>query len=787
MKIVLAYLLFIASFFHLSLAAQFSASGQLTDETDSPLPFANAILHQAADSSFVTGSTTDENGNFTIRTSESGRFYLRATALGYDDLLSEYFKLGPESQQLKIGVLQLQPAGLDLQTVEVSAQKPLFVRQIDRLVVNLENRPTVAGSSALEVVERLPGLLVNRQNGSIEILGKSGVQVMINGRLQYISQDGLLSLLQGISADDIISIEIITTPPAELDAQGNAGYLNLVLKKLPGDGLKGNYNLSAGYGRGSALAGGFGLDWRRGKFALFANLNTTYNNQLQQFDYTRTAPEEMVTSDFFREPRTLTYNGRLGLDFRSGEQTTLGLLFTAYGRDWNMLAVNRLDIEPDTTISADVDEENLWQSLQANFNIQRRFGSGGAISLDLDFLTFDNRNPIDYFYDFDYAGETGERDFLLRTTKETPFNIWVGKVDWNIPLGSSKLSTGLKGVVSVFENEANVLRNGVLQPEFSDLSDLEEYVYAAYAQLDHSFSERIALKVGLRYEYTDTQLDTEAEGRVVDREFGSLFPTLYLKIGDLGASYGRRIDRPAFSDMAPFQIFLDPRTNFAGNTRLQPAISNNVELNYQLGTLNLSAQYSDIDSSLAGFQSRYNPATQRQIIAPENLRRQRILNLSLGLPVPLTDKLKGRLFASYTWSEIEAVLDLGVIREQQGFYRLNSNISWEMPNGLATEINGFYQSAGLRGNARIFPNGVLNFGISKTFDNGARLALNLTDALESLVFRTETVVEAQGFFLDQSYDFSNRTIRLSYSHTFGTGQVEAARRRETAEEAQRVN
>jgi hypothetical protein len=491
-----------------------------------------------------------------------------------------------------------------------------------------------------------------------------------------------------------------------------------------------------------------------------------------------------------RDPSVQTGNARLGLDYEIGPSTVVGAAVSGYVRNWNMDARNAIGYAPDTLIDGRINEENVWRNVQTNVNLAHTFAGGSVLSADIDYLFFKNDNPTTFNFDY-RVGDTRlpGADIDLLSDKTTPFGIAVGRLDYRVTLPNGpELATGIKVVDSYFDNDVVVERNGVSLPGFTGLSELAERVYAAYTQVDYPISDRVGIKAGLRYEYSDTQLDTEDRRGLVDRQFGELFPTLYVRYGKLNVGYGRRINRPSFSAMAPFLTFLDPRTNFGGNPRLQPSISNNVEASLQLGTVNLSAQYAVEDSTLANFQNRYDPATNTQIIIPVNLRRQRTASFSVGSPLPLGERWTARVFGSLLYQEATSVLEDGEVQVlDQTNLRVNGNLNYDFGKKWAGEVSGIYQSGSVNGNVRLLPLGILNIGLSKELPGGGRIGVNLTDALETLVARSETEIASREFFVARSFDFSNRTLRLSYTANFGGGKVRAARRRGAVEEAGRVN
>lgn len=777
------------------LYAQFSVNGKVIDDKKQALGFANIVLLQASDSSFVAGTTSAVDGQFSINTSLAETYILSVSILGYNSYFSELFILNDQNPTQIFEAIALQAGGIALETVEVTAEAPIFERQIDRTVLNLENRVTTTGSSVLEVLERSPGVFVNRSSGAIGMLGKDGVNIMINGKLNYTPPDALLAFLEGLDASNIVKIELITTPPSNFDAQGNAGYINIVLKQGTEEGWRGSYSLSGGYGRGEVAAASLNINYGKGKFGLIGNYSYNLIGHQQNSTIIRNAGDDRLNNTSDRLPQRNTHNASLGLDYKVSNTTTIGVLFSGYSNQWDMDAFNTIKQGPelDTTITSINTEINDWNHFQANINLAQQFKNGSSLSADIDYLFYDNDNPTTYFLQYETDQIIFQEENVF-STKATPFDIQVGKIDYAFPVSTVfKWSSGLKYVQSNFENDVLVEQDGVRLGEFSSANDLTENIFAAYTDFDYQFHEKWRLKAGLRYEHTDTDLEDEEVGKVVDRNFGSFFPSVFLnyKMNDqnnLNVSYSRRINRPAFTDMAPFIIFLGPRTSFGGNTALQPAIANTFQVDYRFKAINFSVQYTDEDSTIVRFQNRIDPATNTQLIVPDNLSSQQIFSASVAFPVTVTKWWDMRIFSMYLWQRVTTVEPLGTFIDRQDNIRLNSTQTFTLPQQFKIELSGFYQTPSLMGNVRFEPFYILNFGIQKQFKNKSRLTFNITDLLDSIVFEGTTEIADEAVFISRTSDFSQRTFKLTYSTTFGNQKVKGARKRESGkEEKGRVN
>ena len=214
----------------LFIAAQSKINGKVVDEFQQPIPFANVLLYQSNGESTEDRSISIDTGEFTLLSPLTGEFYILVTSMGFEEYKSQPFTLS-DNTTINLSTLVIKEASFALQDVKVVGKKIPYKREIDRTVISLEEETAAAGSSILDILERTPGLVVDRQNNSISMLGKDGVNVMINDKMTYMPATALVQYLNGLSADTVKSIELITTPPAKYDAEGNSGYVNIILKK----------------------------------------------------------------------------------------------------------------------------------------------------------------------------------------------------------------------------------------------------------------------------------------------------------------------------------------------------------------------------------------------------------------------------------------------------------------------------------------------------------------------------------------------------------------------------
>lgn len=244
MKIKFFYVLFI---FPIYLISQSTISGSVIDENKKPIPFCNVILINTLNDQNFGGGITNEYGDFKIEVYQEGTYKIKVINMGFKEYLSKPLNISTELKLLDLGKIILNETSYLLNDVSVTAKKIPIQKKIDRTVINLEDDPGTSGSTILDVLERTPGVIIDRQNESINMLGKGGVNVMLNGKLTYMPSSALVQYLNGINAENVKSIELITTPPSKFDAEGNAGFINIELRKNLDKGYNGNLTLSSTY------------------------------------------------------------------------------------------------------------------------------------------------------------------------------------------------------------------------------------------------------------------------------------------------------------------------------------------------------------------------------------------------------------------------------------------------------------------------------------------------------------------------------------------------------------
>jgi len=784
-----------------SAQTQTKLEGRVTGVNNQPIAGATVLLLRSSDSALIKGSVTVANGRYVFEEISPGTYIVSASTTEYSTGFSQGLVVNNENKE--IPPLNLSPKISSLKGVTVVTRKPLYEVKIDRMVINVANNITATGTTVLDVLERSPGVIVDRQNNGVSVNGKSGVVVMINGRINHMPISAVVQMLEGMPADNVEKLEIITTPPANFDAEGNAGYINIVLKKNSQFGTNGSYSFTAGYSRGLVTTATGNINHQQKRWNLYGNysLNRVVSDQTAVFNhgsfYQGNFLEDHGTSH--RDPVETIGDLRIGADYDVKKDLVIGTLVTLYDRRWDMDAFNEsfgyTNGKLDTIVNVVNSEKHPLNSYDINLNVQKNYRDA-KLSMNLDYMNYKEKNPVtyvNYYYD-------GNSNFLgdehVRSNKNTPVKLWIGTIDYDKNLGKKgSVSGGLKTTFSSFTNvvEVDQLSQSawVPIPELTATYFLNENITAAYTNFEWSFSDKTKMKSGLRYEYTNSNLRTETEKDIVDRHYGKFFPSAFLS-HNFGAdkaisfAYSRRITRPTFWNLAPFVIFMDPNTFFSGNPALQPAITDNTNVSLSLKSKAITLSYSIESSPITNFSPHVDSATNKQILAAENQRNSKTLNLNLSLPITITKWWNMQLSLSANYQKLNGLYNNEpvALETKNGFVSVLESI--KLPKGYSFSLTGFYNSGGLFGISKADGFGSLDMGCQKKFRNEkSMLRLNWTNALNTMKFRFSANIPEKNLYSSAQILFLHPGLHLTFTHNFGSEKVKAKRDRSTGTEEEK--
>jgi hypothetical protein len=807
MKTYILYFLFawlLVPVFFTGAYCQLHISGQVQEKEGEVLPFANVLLLSAKDSSLVKGVVANEIGVFVIEKVFPGPYLLSVSMMGY---LHYYTSVQVVNEALKLGSIQLRVDAKQLNEIVVQEKKMLYEQKIDRLVVNVSGSTVLVGGTAWEVLKRAPGLTVDESKGTLTMNGKSGVLVLINGKPTNTSLEVVLSRLRGMPAGNIDRIELLHSPPAQFDAEGNAGAINIVLKKNTEEGINGTMGLAVSYGRFNSQKSNFDFNWRRRRMNLYGNGYVSEGMGFSKYlEHDRsfildTIQYASANKQYIHHNLQRNGGAGVGLDYELSSKTTLSLMGNLGYNVWGIRSdgetISYAGASLTDYILSKVESRNITSFAYGNININHRFNPKHELTLDADYAYYLLANPGRTELNFVQSQAVTPQPDYIDVTKNTPFHIWVNKGDysWKFSKGQT-LKMGLKISETQFKNRL-IVNSGSHEEQQEILSTatedhIWEQTYAAYASAHLSPATKWSLQTGLRYEHNLYQIQASQENNNYLRKNGRLFPTLFLthtidSSRQLQFSYNRRINRPNYSQLAAFYFFLDPYQVVTGNSRLLPAYTDALSFTYSRGFVLFTLRYSRENNAIF-WRNIVDVETRVQVNQQHNFDSYQLASFTIALPLRPARWWDIQMSTTIEYRSISDRLGRDFpVQLNKSHIMGNFTQIFTLPWKLKLELNGNFTTAYLDGEQARSARGVLDIGLQKKLTSkGGSLSMVLIDVFNSADWMDWNFLQKQHTVRTYGiYQFSQRYLRLAYSHPFGNQRVKSAGKRSTASEEER--
>jgi outer membrane receptor protein involved in Fe transport len=774
--------------------AQHQVTGAVKDKSGEGVIAAVVALIQAADSKLVKATVTNPDGTFAIKMVKSGSYKLKIQVLGYKDYVSKAFSVANGNQ--KIAPITLDNNIESLNEVVVKAEKPMVQVLADKTVFNVNNTINAEGSSGFELLRKAPGIVIDN-NDNVIVEGKSGVLFYINGKPSVLRGEDLVNFLKTLQSSDIEAVEIITQPSSKYDAEGNAGIINIKLKRDKSLGTNGT--VSAGITVGQYVRGNSSLSFNtRGKKTSFYG---AYSNRMgQSYEFVNLTRQQNNTTFGSRSTEIRernSHNVRMGFDYYMNKRSTLGAMVTGNFSDASSNRTTRTPITPDgSTTPAQVlvaENEDNRTSFNgfANVNYKYEGSKGNVLNIDLDYGQYNkdrnNLQPNLYFN----GSETQAVSEIINYF-ETPVNIQIlsGQVNYSQKFLKGVLGMGTKySLVSTNNNFRFFDRvNGtdVLNTDRTNNFFYDEQIVAGYLNYNLKF-KKINIQAGLRMEHTlsdgrleSTQNNADAQVR---RDYLNWFPSGGItykasNANQFALNYSRRIRRPNYQNLNPFEYKLNELEFQKGNPFLQPQYTDNIKLSHTYKyTLTTSLSYSFVSDFSA--QLLRPLGDNRTFVMAENVANQRIINLGVAYPARLTKWWSVYLSVNAFRSMFEST-DPNFIALSQNSMNLYVQNTFKLPGKVIAQVSGFFNSPTIWGGTfRAKSMGALNLALRKRFMN-KKLTASL--AFNDVLFtqRWSADVESPGLtaFIQGGQD--SRRVTFTVSYNFGRKEIKRARKRKTS-------
>lgn len=772
----------------------------------SPLEFANVVLLQAKDSSLVKGDITNSEGRFQLENINTGTYLLMISQLGYAKNYSGPLQVNTTDEILSLPAVVLSEKLVLLKSAEVTALRPFIERQVDKTVVNIENSLVDAGATALEILKRAPGVIVDN-DGNITIKGRQGVQVLIDGKPTYLSAPDLYNRLRNMTSDELSQIEIISNPSARYDAAGNSGIINLKMRKKINIGLNGTVTLSYGQGRYPDFGSGTTINFRNPRWNVFGNYHYMYGYYFEATDLDRRFSDQDHVSQFrqhiFDKGRYINHNFRGGLDYFLNDKQTIGLQVRGYnssGRDRNTSTteIYNLNEQADSGYVTRNANDSKWENLSANLNYQYRIDTAGReLTADLDYGIYSNRSDFVFTTEHFYSDPSRSAPVDLATNDQpAEIKIFSFKTDYVHPLSKDlKLEAGWKSSLVETDNDVRYLNYyngiGIADTGKSNHFEYKENINAAYLNLNRKWNQ-FSVQTGIRMEQTLAEGRQRTTGEDFKRDYLQLFPSVFMSYAfndkhESRISYSRRIDRPAYQQLNPFRYFLDPYNYMEGNPSLQPQLTHSFEAGhtfYKLVTLTLN--YSNTRDAMTQITQQVD-STRTTFVRTENLNTNESYGLGISVPVQLFSWWYSSNNLNTFNNRFTGRSSVGELDKQLWSVAFNTYNSFSLGKSWSAELSAYYNSRMVWGTWLVEPKVVASAGFRKTFQ-GDRfdLRINVNDIFHSEKMNSSIVYQN----IDASFKrvFDSRFIRLHLSYNFGKKSVSSKRQRDSGsrEEENRI-
>jgi len=790
--------------------SNYRVAGIIRDAQSKLVPGATITLLKAIDTSVVKFTASNGDGQFELDKLDGGSFLLKISSVGYLPYTSRVFQLGEKQPLIRFDSLSLSPQAGSLEGVTVISRKPLVEQKIDRTIVNVDAAVTNVGATALEVLEKSPGVQVDR-DGNVSLKGKQGVLILIDGKQSYLAGSDLAALLASMSASQLDQIEIMTNPPAKYDASGNSGVINIKTKKNNQRGFNGSLNLSYSQGVYAKTSNSLNLNYRNPKFNVFLNYTLNQNNNFTDLHIQRKyyGPDGITPTAYFDQPTFIKFHIgnntlKLGMDYYLSKKTTIG--FTASGflspRNFDGYSIGYIQDENQVTDSiARTDNHNhdRWTNGTVNLNLKHQIDSSKELTADIDFIQYKSNNQQLFNNASFYPDKTVISDGQLKGELPSNIRIFSAKADYSQTLRKgTKLEAGWKSSLVKTDNAANYFigQAGNLQPDYERTNRFlyEENINALYVNMNKQVN-KWSFQAGLRFE--NTNYDGHQLGNIqkpdsaFTRHYNSLFPTAFVSYvldsnNTVTVNFGRRIDRPAYQSLNPFYFFINKYTYSVGNPFLDPQYTNNIELSHiYKGKYTTTASY----SHTSGYTTQiFRTEGETTILTQDNLGTRQNFGVSETMNLSFSKWWTATLSANVNYQIVDGVTSTSEKIHTEGWNgQLNMNNQFRFKKGWSAELSGFYNSKEVEGQFSIQPFGQVSIGGGKQImKSKGTIKLSLRDIFYTQVIHGQILYGNVEEHFIQSRD--SRLINVSFVYRFGKNFKESGRKKNggAGEEQSRV-
>jgi len=778
-------------------------SGLTKDESGTPLNGSTVSLIKAADSSTIKLAVTKANGSYNFSGIKEGNYRVLVSHVGYKPAFSPKFSFS--SSDVAVSELRLSKLPGSLANVTVTAKKPMVEVKADKTILNVEGTINAVGSNALELLRKSPGVLLDKDD-NISLAGKNGVQIYIDGRSTPLSGQDLANYLKTLQSSQIEAIELITNPSAKYDAAGNAGIINIKLVRNKSLGTNGSVNAGWNIATYAKYNAGASLNYRNKNINIFSTYSFSYTPNEQNLTIRRTVLDSLFDQQNTILDKRRAHNFKVGADYFINKKNTIGVMVNGIFADPTSNGNGKTYISNRTTNAIDriliADNSTDMKRHNANINLNYNYTNpkGTNLVLNADHGSYDlNSDQLQGNYYYNSTGQVNLTNVIYHILSPSQININSIKGDYEENFMKGKLGFGAKSAWVKTDNDFqryNVYASGEdLDKDRSNHFIYKENINAGYVNYNRQY-KKFMIQGGLRVENTISEgvsnglkfnsSNYEPSISSFKRSYTDLFPSVAITFNKnpkepWSISYSRRIDRPAYQDLNPFEFKLDEYTFMKGNINLRPQYTNSFGITrtckYRITTTLNYSHVKDLFTMIIDTTEK-----SKAIASKKNLATQDIMNFNVSYPFQY--KSYG-LFTNISTNYSKYKADFGEGRKVDlnafGFNFFAQN-SLKFAKTWTAELSGFYNAPTIyMGNFKGKSIYNVDAGLSKQVMKGkAVIKTSVSDVLHSMKFRATS--DFAGQETKFTYRQESRQFKLSFNYRFGSNTVKAARQRTSGAE-----
>lgn len=773
---------------------QQTISGKIIDTDSIPVDAAAVSLFTTKNNTFIKAVLSKEDGTFSIKNIQNNTYKIFITNMGYKDYTINDILITNSNK--KLNTITLLPDTQAIEAVTVTAKKPLVEVRPDKTIFNVKSAISVAGDSGFELLRKAPGVLIDNAD-NIVVEGKTGVLIYIDDKPSVLRGQDLVNYLKTIQANTIEALEIITQPSSKYDAEGNAGIINIKFKRDKSLGTNGSLATGITIGDYARYNNTLTLNNRNKKTSLYGSLSNRLGERTGFINLNRTQNNTNFNSRSTSNYNFNTNNIRLGFDYFANSKSTLGIILTGNFNDNKNTSNSRTPITP---LSNNAPEEVLvaqnttnakTSNLYGNANYKLKLENETALNIDLDYGQYSQERtslqPNTYL-------NGNETEVISETINfmNTPINIEIltTKIDYEQNILKGKLALGLKYSKIITDNQFDffdrIAGEDIINQDRTNTFQYDESIAAAYFNYNKKV-KKINIQIGFRMEQTQSEgvLESlqETQNNRVKRNYTNWFPSGGITYqmnqkNTWSLIYSKRIQRPNYRSLNPFEYQIDELSFSKGNPFLQPQYTDNIKLTHTHNyTLNTTLSYSFIKD----FSAQVTEAVgdDKNFLSSRNVANQKIINLGVSYPTSFNKWWSIYISVNAYRSIYEATTN-DFLSTRQNTLSIYAQNTFKITKTFNAEISGWYSSPSVWGGTYQTKSlGALNIAIQKKFLQNklnARIAIN--DLLFTSPWRGTTQFGDLRIVGDGGSD--SRQIQCNITYNFGSNDVKKARKRKTS-------